>query len=115
MGRESTLDRPGLESMLSLLARWTRKRPEVDLSHLSVTVYTRAACCCCHTALDLLRDYQGRFGFAIETVDIDADPALVERYNTTVPVVAFDGKVRFKGVVNPVLLDRLLAAESRGR
>ena len=31
----------------------------------------------------------------------------------TVPVVAVDGKVRFKGVVNPVLLERLLLAESR--
>ena len=27
--------------------------------------------------------------------------------------MAVDGKVRFKGVVNPVLLERLLAAESR--
>ena len=101
--------------MLSLLARWSRKRSGPDLAHLRVTVYTRAACCCCHTALDLLRESQGRYGFAIETVDIDADPALVKRYNSTVPVVALDGKVRFKGVVNPVLLDRLLVAESRER
>ena len=30
------------------------------------------------------------------------------------PVVAIGGKVRFKGVVNPVLLERLLTAEGRG-
>jgi hypothetical protein len=30
-----------------------------------------------------------------------------------VPVVALNGKVRFRGVVNPTLLERLLTAESR--
>jgi hypothetical protein len=30
-----------------------------------------------------------------------------------VPVVAVAGKVRFKGIVNPVLLERLLTAERR--
>jgi hypothetical protein len=30
-----------------------------------------------------------------------------------VPVVAVDGKVRFRGVVNPALLERLLIAEGR--
>jgi hypothetical protein len=32
-----------------------------------------------------------------------------------VPVVAVNGKVRFRGVVNPALLERLLRAESRDR
>jgi glutaredoxin len=80
---------------------------------LTLTVYTRAQCCCCHKALDLLKDYQARFGFAIEEVDIDGDPDLVARYNTEVPVVAVNGKVRFRGVVKPALLDRLLLAESQ--
>jgi glutaredoxin len=99
--------------MRSLLARLRRSRPKGDLRHLRLTVYTRAQCCCCHKALDLLNDYQARYGFTIETVDIDADPALAERYNTEVPVVAVSGKVRFKGVVNPVLFERLLHAERR--
>src|SRR4051794_35941335 len=101
--------------MLSLLSRWSRPRSKRDLRHLSVTVYTRAQCCCCHKALDLLNDYRGRYHFALNTVDIEADPVLVDRYNTTVPVVAVDGKVRFKGVVNPMLLERLFEAESQGR
>jgi hypothetical protein len=63
----------------------------------------------------VLKDAQQRFGFAIEEVDIDGDPELVARYNTEVPVVAVDGKVRFRGVVNPALLERLLRAESRSR
>src|SRR5690349_16579185 len=101
--------------MLSLLSRWVRPRLKVNVSHLEVTVYTRAQCCCCHKALDLLKDYRRRYRFTIREVDIDADPVLAERYGTTVPVVAVAGKDRFKGVVNPVLFERLLVAESRGR
>jgi predicted thioredoxin/glutaredoxin len=32
----------------------------------------------------------------------------VAEYGLHVPVIAIDGKVRFKGQVNPVLLERLL-------
>src|SRR3954471_16279926 len=101
--------------VMTLLSRWRGRRRKADVAHLRVTVYTREQCCCCHKALDLLREYQGRHGFAIDEVDIDADPELAARYNTSVPVVAFGGKVRFKGVVNRVLLERLLAAERGGR
>lgn len=101
--------------MMTLLSRWRRARPKVDASHVRATVYTRAQCCCCHKALDLLREYQRTYGFAIDEVDIDADPELTQRYDTTVPVVAIDGKERFRGVVNPVLLERLLVAASRER
>jgi glutaredoxin len=99
--------------MIRLLNRWVRPKPAADLSHLTVTVYSRKACCCCHKAIDLLRDYQSRYGFAIEEVDVDSDPELVARFDTEVPVVAVGGKVRFRGLVNPALLDRLLLAEGR--
>jgi glutaredoxin len=101
------------DAMTSLLNRLLRRSPRAE--HLTFTVYTRAQCCCCHKALDLLRDYQKQFRFAIEEVDIDGDPELVARYDTEVPVVAIHGKVRFRGVVNRALLDRLLLAESRKR
>jgi len=98
--------------MTSLISRLFRPGPR--LGHLTFTVYSREQCCCCHRALDLLRDRQHRHGFRIEEVDIDQDPELVEKYNTEVPVVSQNGRVRFRGVVNPALLDRLLRAESRG-
>ncbi len=101
--------------MISLLSRWTRPRSRLNVAHLRLTVYARAQCCCCHKALDLLKSYQHRYKFMIDEVDIDSDPELVERYNTAIPVVTIDGKVRFKGVVNPMLLKRLLVAESRER
>ena len=97
--------------MTSVLSRIFRSRSRAE--HLTFTVYTRAHCCCCHKALDLLKDEQRRHGFQIVEVDIDNDPELVAKYNTEVPVVAVDGKVRFRGVVNPALLERLLIAEGR--
>ncbi len=61
----------------------------------------------------MLKDAQRRFGFTIAEVDIDREPDLVAKYNTEVPVVTVNGKVRFRGVVNPALLERLLVAESK--
>lgn len=98
--------------MMTTLLRRLRLKSPARLDGHVVTVYTRAQCCCCHKALDLLREYQSRHGFAIEEVDVDSDPELVAKYGLSVPVVAFGGKVRFKGVVNPVLLDRLILAEA---
>lgn len=99
--------------MTALLARLLGRPPRAG--HLTFTVYTRAQCCCCHKALNLLREHQARWGYGIEEVDIDSDPDLVARYDTEVPVVALNGKVRFRGVVNPLLLERLLTAEARNR
>jgi len=48
-------------------------------------------------------------GLRPQSVDIDADDSLREQFNTCVPVVEIDGKVRFRGQVDPVLLRRLLA------
>ena len=90
-------------------------RPGARCGHLTFTVYTREQCCCCHKALDLLKDFQQNYGFQIAEVDVDADPELVAKYGNEVPVVVMGGKVRFRGVVNPVLLERLLTAESRGK
>jgi glutaredoxin len=97
--------------MPSLLARILARRSR-SAEHLTVTVYMRAQCCCCHKALDQLKDAQGRYGFAIEEVDIDGEPELVAKYDTEVPVVVLNGKVRFCGEVNPALLERLLVAEN---
>jgi glutaredoxin len=69
-----------------------------------VVLYTRQGCCLCDQAYDQLR----RRGLTPRLVDIDGDPHLREQYNHCVPVVAIDGKVRFRGCVNEVLLSRLL-------
>lgn len=71
-----------------------------------VILYTRNGCHLCEDAAELLT----RYGLQPQEVDIDADPALRERFTTCVPVVVIDGKVRFRGRVNEVLLKRLLSA-----
>jgi glutaredoxin len=67
-------------------------------------VYTRQGCHLCDDARQLLE----RFGLQPTLVDIDTQPELLARYNTCVPVVFIEGKERFRGRVNEVLLRRLL-------
>jgi glutaredoxin len=74
----------------------------------SVTLYTRQGCHLCDDAYALLV----RHDLRPKLVDIDADPALRERYNECVPVVEIDGRELFRGRINEVLLLRLLAHRS---
>lgn len=72
-----------------------------------VVLYTRQGCHLCEEADALLRQH----GLKPRLVDIDADPLLREKYNVCVPVVEINGKERFRGRIEPLLLRRLLAAE----
>jgi glutaredoxin len=71
---------------------------------LDVLVYTRQGCHLCDIACDTLRTH----GLAPQLIDIDDDPALVEQFDTCVPVVKIDGRIRFRGRVDPLLLRRML-------
>ena len=79
-------------------------RREEPLAAASVVLYTRRGCCLCDEAKALLE----RHGLQPEERDIDADPHLHEMYTECVPVVVIDGKERFRGRVDEVLLRRLL-------
>lgn len=85
--------------------RWRPKQPGPRFH--SLVVYTRANCGLCDEALELLARYRACLPPVVE-VDIDADPAIRTRFDTCVPVVELDGKVRFRGHVNEVLLQRLI-------
>jgi glutaredoxin len=74
-----------------------------------LVLYTRTGCHLCDEARATLNKY-GVYLPPIVEVDIDHDPALIGRFSTCVPVVELDGKVRFRGRVNEVLLRRLIAA-----
>ena len=71
---------------------------------LKVVLYTRDGCHLCEEAQEVLSE----FGISPTIMDIDADPNLRERFDTCVPVVEIDGKIRFRGRVSRVLLKRLL-------
>jgi glutaredoxin len=97
----------------SWLFSWWRRWRRPPAPDLRVVVYTRRGCHLCEVAWRQLRREQRRHGFTLTAVDVDGDPELAGRYGTCVPVVAVNGRVRFRGAVNPVLLRRLLRAESR--
>lgn len=71
---------------------------------MNVILYTRTGCHLCDEAHATLLQH----GLRPTLLDIDDDPALREQFNTCVPVVEIDGRVRFRGKVDPVLLRRLL-------
>jgi glutaredoxin len=77
-----------------------------------VVLYTRQGCHLCDDAWGVLAQARERFGFTLRQVDVDSDPALAEEHGLCVPVVAIDGRVYFRGRVNPVLLARVLRGGS---
>ena len=70
-----------------------------------IVLYTRRGCHLCEDAAALLTRYRLDF----TSVDVDQDRELQARYDECVPVVTFDGRERFRGRVDEVLLRRLLA------
>ena len=66
-------------------------------------LYTREQCPLCDEAYNILASH----GFLPEVIDIDRDPILQAKYTNCVPVVEIDGKVRFRGRINEVLLRRI--------
>lgn len=68
-------------------------------------LYTRQGCHLCDVAGEVL----ARHGLTFQKVDIDADATLRERYDQCVPVVVIDGKERFRGRIDELLLRRLLS------
>ena len=69
-----------------------------------VVLYSRDGCHLCEDAAAVLALH----GLEFEVVDVDADPDLQKRYNECVPVVVIDGKERFRGRVDELLLRRLV-------
>jgi len=66
-------------------------------------LYTREGCHLCDVAAETLR----QAGYTTQSVDIDQDATLRSRFNHEVPVVEIDGRIRFRGHVDPLLLKRL--------
>ena len=91
----------------AFLWRWFARTP-VQRRSMHFLLYTRAACPLCDEAWELLSRSQKRYGFVLETKDVDDAEDLVREFGNCVPVVLIDGKVRFRGRINEVLLQRIL-------
>jgi glutaredoxin len=77
-----------------------------------VSFYTREGCCLCDDALKALESARSHFPFDLQVIDVDQSPELQAKYGSLVPVVLVNGRERFHGRVNQVLLDRLLSVET---
>ncbi len=78
---------------------------------LSVVLYTRRGCHLCDGAWQVLQQARRRHGFTLAAIDVDSSEELRARHGNSVPVVTVNGRLRFRGAVNPVLLQRILDAK----
>ncbi|MEX3958080.1 glutaredoxin family protein [Trinickia sp. EG282A] len=57
----------------------------------TLALYSRAWCHLCEEMRAALVPLAAEFGANVEVIDVDADPALVARYDELVPVLVLDG------------------------
>ena len=88
-----------------LPATWKPSLPGQRFHRL--VVYTRENCHLCDVAKDSLHRFSNWLP-QIEEIDIEESAELTQRYETRIPVVEIDGEERFSGVVNELLLKRLI-------
>lgn len=98
-----------LRPLLGLPAKSGVPDPErIKISKLAmmsdIVLYSRNGCHLCDVAAEIL----ARHGLKFERIDIDAEPELQARYDACVPVVVVDGRERFRGHIDELLLRRLL-------
>jgi len=84
---------------------WKPERPGIRFQ--SIIIYTRPDCLLCDDAVEILNQYRRWLPIPSE-VNIQDDAELVRLYGDSIPVVVIDGKRRFQGHVNEVLLRRLI-------
>lgn len=76
----------------------------LSMSPAEVVIYSRPGCHLCEVAKSLLQAH----GLSPQEIDISTDPVLVQQYGEVIPVVLIDGKERFRGRIDEILLRRLL-------
>lgn len=79
-----------------------------------VTLFTKEDCSLCEQARTVLEQFRD-FLPPVDVVNISQDARLQEAYKQWVPVVQIDGRIRFRGIVSEVLLQRLITARLRQR
>ena len=70
---------------------------------------TRPGCELCDDAMNVLITFQNVLP-AITTIDITDNPQLTRQFGESIPVVMLDGRVRFRGAVDPMLMQRIVDA-----
>jgi glutaredoxin len=79
---------------------------------VKVVLYHAQGCHLCERALRVLQETRQEIPFDLETIEIDGDPELEERYREWLPVVEIDGERAFVYYVDSGALRRKLAAQT---
>jgi thiol-disulfide isomerase/thioredoxin len=74
----------------------------------AVVVLSRPGCCLCDDAIAIIEAVAADRPLDLEVVNIDDDPALVERFGDVIPVVFVNGALASKGPLNRKQLERRL-------
>ena len=74
-----------------------------------VEIYTKRDCCLCDEAKAVLARVRTDLPFELSEIDIEGDPALMERFRTEIPVIFVGGRKAFKYRVDEQELRRRLA------
>jgi len=74
----------------------------------TLILYTRAGCCLCEDAQEVLLRVRGRHPFELEVRDIERDESWHRAYLERIPVVAIDGEEVFELFVDETELERRL-------
>jgi glutaredoxin len=79
----------------------------------TVTLYKKPDCCLCDEALEVIERVRRHHDFALEKVDISADPTLLRQHGERIPVVLVDGEEVFVYRVDEHALRRLTAQPAK--
>ena len=78
---------------------------------IRVTLYGRDGCHLCDEMRAVVERVARDLSFAVEEVDVDSDPSLVQAYGHDVPVLCINGRKAFKYRVDDRALRARLARE----
>ena len=78
---------------------------------IRVTLYGRDGCHLCDEMRAVVERMARDLSFAVEEVDVDSDPSLVQAYGHDVPVLCINGRKAFKYRVDDRALRARLARE----
>lgn len=73
-----------------------------------VEIYTKRDCCLCDEAKEVLARVRTDVPFELAEIDIETDPALMERFRTEIPVIFVGGRKAFKYRIDEQELRRRL-------
>ncbi len=75
----------------------------------TLTVLAREGCHLCDELIAALKQFQGRYSFRIDVVDVDRDPRLEEKWGDKVPVLLDGEREICRYHLDPEAVDARLA------